>query len=199
MKTCSVECCNNKHYAKGYCKKHYYRTKRYGEPTKRNRSDINEIIEHENYAEIILYDNYGKEKGIAKVDLDDIDKVKDYKWSMSHDYVYNSITNMFLHRLIMNCPKDMVVDHINHNPLDNRKSNLRICTVSQNGMNAKIRNDNTSGVTGVGWDKKYNKWYARIAIKGERILLGYFNTKEEAVKARQEAEIKYFGKYRNQG
>ena len=97
----------------------------------------------------------------------------------------------------MNCPKDMVVDHINHNPLDNRKSNLRICTQRENVMNSSLNSNNTSGCTGVAWVKENNRWWAYIDINNSRINLGYFIDYDEAVKVRKEAEIKYFGEYRN--
>ena len=97
----------------------------------------------------------------------------------------------------MNCPDDMVVDHINLNPLDNRKMNLRICTKQQNEMNRPLRNNNTSGITGVSLYKQTNKWRAYIEYNQKYIHLGLFDTKEDAIKARKQAEIKYFGEYRN--
>ena len=81
----------------------------------------------------------------------------------------------------------MEVDHINHNKLDNRKSNLRICTHQQNCMNV------SDNVKGIHYDKSRNKWMAHI--KGKN--LGRFNTKEEAIEARKQAEMDYFGEYRN--
>ena len=87
----------------------------------------------------------------------------------------------------------MVVDHINHNKLDNRKENLRICEHQENTYNKGLCSTNTSGVTGVTWDKLRNKWIAHI--KGKN--LGRFNTKEEAIKVRKQAEIEYFGEFRN--
>lgn len=134
-------------------------------------------------------------------DLEDYDKIKDYCWSFDGRYLiaYDSSTgnNILFHRLIMNCfDKDIVIDHIKHNTLDNRKSKLRKCTNSQNNMNHIKRIDNTSGVTGVCFDKRINKWYAQIKVKNKkRITLGYFTNFEEAVVARKEAEQKYFGKY----
>ena len=83
MRTCKVEGCNNKHHAKGYCKKHYLQMKRHGQILDRTIYDPNEIIEHEDYAEIILYDKQGKETARALIDLDDVDKVKDYKWGLT--------------------------------------------------------------------------------------------------------------------
>lgn len=197
MKTCSVCGCDRKHYAKGYCSKHYYQVKKYGH-IKRTIYDPNEIIEYEDYAEIVLYDKYGSETARAIIDLDDVDKAKDIKWCMTHNgYVSNRHSKQLLHRLVMNCPDDMVIDHINHNRLDNRKSNLRVCTQHQNNINKSFMSNNTSGVIGVHWNKSNNKWRSRIKYNGRQIHLGYFNTKEEAIQARINAEIEYFGEYRN--
>ena len=96
----------------------------------------------------------------------------------------------------MDCPKDMVVDHINMNPLDNRKCNLRICTMQQNNFNKKEQTNNTSGRVGVTWDKQTNKWLAQIQVDGKNIKLGRFKNKEDAIKVREEAELKYFGEYK---
>ena len=197
MKTCKVEGCNNKHKAKGYCAKHYWQIREYGEILDRTKYNSNEIVKYDEYAEIILYNKDCEEIARTMIDLDDVEKVKKYKWCLSHGYTLNRKNNTMLHRFLMNCPKDMVVDHINHNPLDNRKSNLRICTQQQNAMNQSINSKNTSGVTGVSYDKQKNKWQSYIGLNDKKINLGYYNTLEEAIEVRKQAEIKYFGEYRN--
>ena len=73
MRECQVAGCNNKHYGKGYCQKHYIQIRQYGKILTRTRKDPNEIIVYDNYAEIVLYDNYGKEINKALIDLDDIE------------------------------------------------------------------------------------------------------------------------------
>lgn len=198
MKKCSV--CNKecKTLKRGMCEKHYRQFMKYGE-CKRTKYDPNEIVEYEDYAEIILYDKHCEEIARALIDLDDVDNVKEYKWCIdAYGYVRGGSTKKIqLHRFIMNCPDGKVVDHINHNPLDNRKSNLRICTKQQNEMNISIRSHNTSGITGVSIHKQTNKWRAYIEYNQKYIHLGLFNTKEEAIEARKQAEIEYFGEYRN--
>lgn len=196
MKICKVEGCNCKVKAKGYCSKHYTQLSKYGKIT-RTRFDPNEIVEYDDYAEIVLYDKNCEEVNRALIDLDDVDKVNQYKWYMSHGYVRSATANTFLHRLVMNCPEEMVIDHINHNPLDNRKSNLRICTKQQNNMNKKFMSNNTSGCMGVYWTNREKRWISKICYKGEEICLGYYKTKEEAIEARKQAEIDLFGEYRN--
>ena len=135
-------------------------------------------------------------------DLEDYDKIKDYCWSFSNQYLIapdknNPSKNILFHRFVMNCTDDdIAVDHIEHHPFDNRKQKLRICTDSQNNMNHIKRIDNTSGMTGVYFDKRSNKWYSQIKVKGQkRITLGYFSDFEEAVRVRKNAEEKYFGEY----
>ena len=197
MKTCSVKGCNGKHKAKGYCNKHYIQMKRRGKILDRSIKDPNEIIEYEDHAEIVMHNKQHEETGRAIIDLNDVDKVRGYKWSLRKTGYVISGGGMFLHRLIMNPPDNMVIDHINHNPLDNRKENLRICTQQQNSMNKAISSNNTSGVTGVYFDKRRNKWMTYITYNNRRIFLGYCNTKEDAIETRRAAEIKYFGDYRN--
>jgi hypothetical protein len=89
----------------------------------------------------------------------------------------------------------LVVDHINNEPLDNRFSNLRWATLSENGMNTKTWATNTSGVKGVAFVPSRNRYQALIQHHGQKQFLGYFKTLDEAAHARREAEIKYFGAF----
>lgn len=199
MKKCKVNGCNNKHCAKGYCEKHYRQFKKFGH-IKRTKFDPNEIISYEKYAEMALYNKDGVEIIKTIIDSEDVDKIKKYKWYLTDSgYVstkYNGL-NLRLHRLIMDCPDNMVVDHINHNTLDNRKCNLRICTQQQNSLNKDLMTNNTSGFTGVHFDRKSKNWVAQITYNYKNICLGRFDTKEEAIEARKQAEIDLFGEYRN--
>ena len=187
-------------YSKGLCYKHWKQLKEFGEfkdCNSRNKTDLNEIIFYDDYAEIIIYDNNYNEKTRVLIDIEDSEKVKDFKWYIDkNEYIVSKCKKtghkgLYLHRFIMNCPEDMVVDHINHNTLDNRKSNLRICTQHENTFNKK-ENGNDKGVFLRG-----NKWIAQISYNYKNIYLGRFDTYEEALKVRKEAEIKYFGEFRN--
>ena len=131
-------------------------------------------------------------------DLEDYDKIKDYSWSVSKNgyvvaYINKDNPMCLLHRLIVQT--DKFVDHINHDKLNNRKFNLREATPSQNGMNKELLSRNTSSVTGVDWLPSIKKWRVRINVNGKEIHLGVFDKFEDAVKARKEAEEKYFGEY----
>lgn len=80
------------------------------------------------------------------------------------------------------------IDHVNGDRMDNRIENLRDVDAAGNARNAKRRDDNLSGVTGVGFYPKTGRWRARINRDGKTILLGYFDTKAEAIAARKAAE-----------
>ena len=132
------------------------------------------------------------------VDLDDFWKVKNICWHTDKDGYARGYLNgksIFLHRYIMKCSDDMIVDHINHDVADNRKCNLRIVTISQNCMNRRLATNNSSGVTGVYLNKSTKKWESYIKAKGDRICIGRFTNIDDAIKARKEAEEKYFGEY----
>lgn len=83
-------------------------------------------------------------------------------------------------------------DHVDRNEFNNLKRNLRQATYSENAMNRTIRNDNSSGIIGVKWHKKNQKWCADICKESKRIFLGSFNNKNDAIKARLKAEYKLF-------
>ena len=94
-------------------------------------------------------------------------------------------------------PLEKLVDHIDGDKSNNKINNLRLASKSENGRNrVNLPSNNTSGVIGVCWDKKAKKWKAFIMINGKQKHLGYFINIEDAIKARKEAEIKYFGDFR---
>lgn len=106
----------------------------------------------------------------------------DYKFYMAHRlawlYVYGDFPK-----------KD--IDHINHKKTDNRISNLRDVTKSQNLRNQKIRTDNTAGATGISWHKCAGKWRVYICVGGKQKHLGLFTDKDDAISARKAANKKY--------
>lgn len=100
-----------------------------------------------------------------------------------------------MHRILMDAPDNMVVDHINGDGLDNRKKNLRIVTKSQNAMNSRAHVDNITGLKGSHYDKRKGTYYSRIKVDCKNIYLGTFNTAEEAAQAYADASAKYHGEY----
>jgi len=97
----------------------------------------NDILVYIGRAEVIIRNNKKVVCGICIIDVEDINKIKNYKWSLSSGYARTSINGITLrmHTLLMNPPKDKQIDHINHNGLDNRKNNLRILTQKENMKN----------------------------------------------------------------
>ncbi len=100
-----------------------------------------------------------------------------------------------MHRIIMNCPKNMQVDHINMDKLDNRRLNLRICTRTENKGNIKSYKNSTSLFKGVSWDSSRKKWLAQMVKGGKKILMKRFSSEIEAALAYNEAAKKYFGEF----
>ena len=138
------------------------------------------------------------------IDIKDYDLIKDYYWSESknHYVVHYSKEQtskyMYMHRILFKDIKPFpqnVVDHINHNTLDNRRCNLRVVTQMENMKNQKIRTTNKTGVTGVTYRPDMNKWEVTIGVNYCTIHVGIFENFDEAVEARKQAENKYFKEY----
>lgn len=127
------------------------------------------------------------------VSVCDLEVLSCYRWYEDAGYAvaWNNGDRIKMHRLIINAPEGMFVDHINHDTLDNRRENLRIVTVGQNNMNRKPKND----VSGVNWCKSANKWKAVISIRGRPKHIGLFANRDDAIQARVTAEQKYYGEY----
>jgi hypothetical protein len=126
------------------------------------------------------------------IDIEDYKEVSKYAWYMD-GYGYIASSNVKgktikLHRFVMKAKKDEFVDHIHHKKIDNRKSELRICTKQQNNMNKK-------GVKGYTWNKKRAKYQAKINFKGKRIYLGFYATEEEARLAYCTKALELFGEF----
>ena len=161
----------------------------------------NKYIINEKYAEMIIE---SKVHGIIKVKIDkeDLEKCSKLTWHYAKNkdskYIQSRIKDKMvkLHRFVMDInDKNLVVDHINRNPLDNRKSNLRICSYKENSFNKSIRVDNTSGIPGVSFHKINKKWRAKIKYNNLTIHLGYFEDINEALINRRVAEEILFGEY----
>jgi hypothetical protein len=187
-----------------YCKRHYSQLKRYGFIMERTKFDMNEIHIKDTYAIVDLYNIKNIKHGEALIDIDDVDLIKSYKWKLDKQgYVYTWVYDedgkkhrLTMHRLIMKSKKDELTDHINLVKSDNRKFNLRAANKSQNEMNKLIGSNNTSGIKGVWYKKRDNKWVAEIMLNGKKIHLGVFSDINEAKIKREEAEIKYFKEFK---
>lgn len=130
-------------------------------------------------------------------DMDDYNLIKDYCWCerIYKNKKYNSLVAHDKNNRVIRL-SDMIgckyYDHKDRNPLNNRKYNLRKATNQENARNGSRRSNNTSGFTGVSWNKNVNKWFAHITINDRTKSLGYFIDKEDAIKVRLKAEKEYF-------
>lgn len=138
----------------------------------------------------------------ALVDDEDYSLLSEHKWYCTnngyaqHD-VYKLKKKVLMHRFLLGVKKGYVVDHINGNPLDNRRINLRVCSQSQNMANSRLSKASKSGFKGVSWDKKCCKWGAYLTKDYKHIFLGYFDEIKDAANAynkRAESEFGNFAK-----
>ena len=134
------------------------------------------------------------------IDKEDYPFVSKYSWSFDgRGYVVSYAgTNklMKLHRILLNISDPYIfIDHIDHNPANNRRNNLRKCDNSQNNANRSLDSRNKSGRTGVLWDEHRQKWFAQIGWHNSNHFLGYYDDIESAIQARENAEKLYFKEY----
>lgn len=161
------------------------------------KCNINKWSIYESYCECSVSRKNG-EKILFTIDLEDYEKIKKHQWYISKTgYAKTKIKNkdMSVHRLITNCDSNLTVDHIDNDKLNNKKSNLRMCTMAQNNMNKKNLKQNISGYRGVHWHKTRKKWVAQISINNKIKYLGIFEKIEDAIKRRKESEQIYYGEY----
>lgn len=149
---------------------------------------MNKFITKDEYTIMIIN---SPKHGIFEVliDTEDVQKVQNIHWCIEFDrhnpYVRNRHKNLKLHRLITNCPSDLVVDHINRNTLDNRKKNLRVCTISENNRNRPpmINYPHSTDEYGIGvWKCKYKDKvysYYKVQIYGYKSRV--FKDMEKAI------------------
>lgn len=195
---CKLPWCNNPVYGRmDICNMHYQQKTRYGGIRRRTIKDLNEIICDGDICRIVLTDLKGKPKSEVIIDREDKPMIEGYRWGLSgNGYIRNNSIG-YLHDFVLNyksSPK-YPVDHEDRNQLNCRKSNLRICKQSQNGINSPLPKNNTSGYKGVCFSKAAKKWMARIKVNYKGIYLGVFDDPKDAAAAYNEAAKKYFGDF----
>lgn len=150
---------------------------------------------------------------ICLIDVDDFDKLDQfgYKWHLlwsrtTKSYYakatkYNGIINgkpsyetVLMHRFLMDCPKDMTVDHLNYDTLDNRKSNMRVVTLDKNNKNRqnKANRNSKTGVRNVSYSKLEDKFVVQFQIEGKNTRMALFDTLEDAKRYADDNRHKYY-------
>lgn len=141
------------------------------------------------------------------VDADDFDFLNQWKWYAWKDGERNCYARkherlpdgkgikVYMHRLIMSAPKGKDVDHINHNGLDNRKCNLRVCDRFENNGNSRKRKNTSSVYKGVYWSKHEQKWHASIRVNKRKVSLRYHSLEIDAALAYNKAAKELFGEF----
>lgn len=137
---------------------------------------------------------------IALVDDEDYEFLNQWKWYKSNDgyatrcaWTGHGYKRYYMHRVVANTPIGMFTDHINLDRLDNRRSNLRICTLKQNLANRPPNRNNTSGKKGVSWH--HNKWNVCISMNNKSKYIGAFKNIDDAVNAYNNAAKDYMGEF----
>jgi hypothetical protein len=134
----------------------------------------------------------------AIVDHSDLSRVERFRWLFVHGYAVTKInrkTTLNMHRLILQPSKLAKVDHVNHNGIDNRRINIRVCTHGENMKNQKLSRSSRTGFKGVHFYKRHQKYMAYIVSDSKKFHLGYFHSPEVAAKAYDAAAIVMHGKF----
>jgi hypothetical protein len=194
------------------CSKHMHQLHSYGkflDDNPRTQNDLNEYKVVGDIAIFNLYDGTTSEKiDEFIIDSEDVEKVKYHKWRLSHSHVVTGLpykgTQRELSWVILGLDnrlkenENKVVDHIDCDPRNNRKSNLRICSQAENVRNKSFVSNNSSDFIGVSYSKKKDRYDPEIRINKQRCHLGYTKTLEEAVYKRLIAEELLFDGFNNE-
>lgn len=184
---CSVADCENAYVAKGLCSRHYMQVREHGRVFKSRFDGAKPDILSDRQ-------EYRLAGGTVIFDLDFVPPKSVISIS---EHGYARFGKEYAHRLVMETPSGKETDHINHNRLDNRRRNLRICEPNQHGGNRPLSKSNKSGYLGVHWASKSKKWTAQVQKAGKKTVVGYFDTPKEAAVRRDKVARELHGEYAN--
>ena len=188
------------------CYKHMHQLHKYGkflDNIPRTNSDLNDYVVSDGVAYFNIYNQKNEKIATFLIYVCDIQKVKYHKWRLSHGHVVTGLHSKGQQRdlshVVLDIQKDdsVVVDHINGDPLDNTRGNLRICSQGENVLNKRFMSNNTTGFIGVSYKKDRDRYDPEIRFGYTRCHLGMTKTIEEAVYKRYIAEQLLFGEYAN--
>jgi len=187
MRKCTVEGCDSKHYAKGYCVKHYMRFKKYGDPLYSELHGLSNSLTYKSWEGIknrclnenTPYFKYYGGRGITVCE----------RWKNSFLAFYEDMGPR--------PSKDHSIDRIDVNG-NYEPGNCKWSTKSEQSLNRRIQSNNSSGYKGVKFDKRRGTWSAEIQFNKKRKYLGTFKTLEGAIEARKKAELKILTKKNNE-
>jgi len=133
------------------------------------------------------------------VDDEDYEELSKYQWTYDSSTGYakrrDGAETIRMHRYILNAPRHLETDHKDGNGLNNSRSNLRLCTHTQNAMNRISRPGSSSIYKGVGWDKTRNKWVCRIVVEQYTYNLGRYESEIQAAVFYDIAAVHFFGEF----
>lgn len=188
-------------YNKVLCAKHYQQFLKFGkalDSNPRTTKDLNDFIIEDDYVRVIMYNQNCKETGEFLIDKADMEEVLKKKWRLWKGRVFTGNYHpISIHQFLMHPKKGEVVDHINGNPLDNRRENLRITKQCNNVLNKALPSNNTSGIMGVNWNEDRKKYEVEIRKDGKRVKLSRYSDLCDAVYVRYVAETILFKEYRS--
>lgn len=178
---------------KYYCNRHYQSVRKYRHPFGKRRESTSKFTV---IGDILTVTTKSGEVFLA--DSEDVELLSKYSWCKSKKgyavaNIKGKVTKM--HRFIMGVSNpEVIVDHKNRDRHDNRKSNLRICTTTENARNRSVSKHCSSGFIGIRITE-YGKYNVKITFSGKEIHIGNYDTLEEAIRARKIAEGKYHGEF----
>lgn len=205
-KTCSVDGCDEKHKGHGYCSKHLYRAYRNGTLTKKPvKHKGNLLVDKGLHCEIEVYNKRNVPSDTVIISTCDIDKISDYRVGVSKGYATICIgeKKYLLHRYLLDIHlkewDEVEVDHINRNPLDNRRENLRFCNSSENKCNKGARRDSMSGIKNIRYREEKRLKYQAYVGKDGKYVRKSFSTLDEAIEWRDSKLLELHGDFARRG
>lgn len=189
---CKVEWCDSTVKAKGLCNRHYLQNKN-GGIKRYTFLDSNQVVNCDDFIEVVLRDRAGDETARVKIDYDDSIEVQKYKWHLHHAGYPCNQDGKTLSAVIMGG----YADHKNRDPLDCRRGNLRLCTHAENCRNRGAMSTSGTGVRGVTYRKSRGTYNAYVFVDGTRYDGGSHKNIEDATQARHRLAIKHHGEFAN--